>query len=298
MGYPFGKPMFDFFAADGDPDRLLSALERFIEFWFGPRDVDYGVSEMKLRQFELPTPLKRLYAFAGQWPAENFWGHLFTWQDRIEPFEMLRIEDGKLVFLWENQGVWRCGTALAGSDPAVWVKAGEEPWFKVCDSLARFLVTFVLTESVLGSKHTGYMDSALRLLKDRGCQIVPVWLDGPYATYEGCSPRSIHLVDGQLLVLNEVRVAAQDDVAAEKYADLFKEPQVLRTKEPFWDDPDVMSGWIKVSQLETLAYRHTWHARQLEALLQKHREWEKFFRAAAEAARKADAKDGGAPRVP
>lgn len=279
MGYPFGKPMFDFFAASGNPEKLMDSLNRFIEFWFGRHEVEYGVSDAKLRTFEMPEPLRRLYAFAGQWPAANYAGHLFTWQDRLVPFEKLVIADDRLIFLHENQGVWRVGTALAGSDPAVWMDI-ESKWTPVCDSLAQFLVTFVLAESVYGSQVLRSGKSIIELAAKSGCRVVPVWLNGPYAGFT----RSVHLVNGEVLVLDDNFVAAQDEAAIESFPVELRTLTVpLKTKEPYWEDASIKSGWYgSVGLVEDLAKRHARQAEAHEASASQHRGWEKYFRELAE----------------
>ena len=37
-----------------------------------------------------------------QWPGDNFWRSAFAYQDRLIPFELLAVHQGKLVFLEEN----------------------------------------------------------------------------------------------------------------------------------------------------------------------------------------------------
>ena len=46
----------------------MDELEHFLEFWYGPRQPDYGEPEERLARLPLPYPLRRFYAFAGRWP--------------------------------------------------------------------------------------------------------------------------------------------------------------------------------------------------------------------------------------
>ena len=53
---------------DTNAEDRLTELERFLEFWLGPRCPEYGESPEKLASMQLPDPLRRFYAFAGRWP--------------------------------------------------------------------------------------------------------------------------------------------------------------------------------------------------------------------------------------
>ncbi len=170
----------------------MNALCTFIEFWLGPRQASYGESAQALSERSLPMPLKRLYEFAGRWPH---WGNsesampAFSHQDGLVAMEDLKSEDdGKIVFLWENQGNWSCRTLPEGDDPPVWCY-GELPGedeqggmgeMRVCDSLSRFLVTFVLQELTFGSRFC-LRDEGLNVrFESERDRAIPVWTDGPY----------------------------------------------------------------------------------------------------------------------
>jgi hypothetical protein len=173
----------------------MDALCEFIGFWLGPRLPSYGERAEALSEYLLPMPLKRLYEFAGRWPhaehpSENeYIVPAVSHQDHLAAMHTLRHdEDGKLVFLRENQGVWNCRTLPEGEDPPVWCNGDlidERGGFSsgeklVCESLSRFLTTFVLQELAFGSR---------LLLDDEGLSArfaserdsaVPIWADGPY----------------------------------------------------------------------------------------------------------------------
>ncbi|MCA9025826.1 MAG: hypothetical protein KDA86_11525 [Planctomycetaceae bacterium] len=110
--------MFDLMRHRDDPDRLMTELEKFIEFWFGSRQPEYGVSEEKLRELRMPTPLKRLYAFAGEWPGGHY-DSVFSQDNYLFPIEWITTRDGKLIFARQPDGGWDCGTELEGDDPPV-----------------------------------------------------------------------------------------------------------------------------------------------------------------------------------
>src|SRR4051812_25385839 len=113
---------------DSDTDARLTGLERFLEFWLGPRRPEYGETAERLDQMELPAALRRFYAFAGRWPpARPAWAaNRFCAQDRFLPLEPGKwgnvYRSGEYgVFVAENQGVWEVATLAEGDDPGVWV---------------------------------------------------------------------------------------------------------------------------------------------------------------------------------
>ena len=157
---------FNILAAQAASQRL-DELERFIEYWYGPRKDSYGESEERLSRYPLPAPLRRFYAFAGRWPpppetadaAEFFYsgagGH------HLQPLDYVKVrQDGRLEFFMEYQGDWVGLTLPSEADPPVWL---EGRFFEdeevdprrthtrlACDSLSRFLVTHCL-EGVMNS---------------------------------------------------------------------------------------------------------------------------------------------------
>lgn len=177
------------------PDTCMDALCEFIEFWLGPRRPDYGESTQALSERSLPMPLKRLYEFAGRWPHWNHQGPIeyavpaLSHQDSLATLAKLKYEgDGKVVFLNENQGVWDCRTLVEGDDPPVWCYGDQidedKNWFTgeklICESLSRFLATFVMQELAFGSR-LYLCDEGLntRFTTER-ISAVPVWTDGLY----------------------------------------------------------------------------------------------------------------------
>lgn len=177
------------------PSARMAALCEFMEFWLGPRRSSYGESPQAIGERSLPMPLKRLYEFAGRWPSLDYEGPIqyaapaLSHQDSLAALHRLKYEgDGKVNFLCENQGVWDCRTLAEGEDPPVWCYGDQmdehEKWFTgerlVCDSLSRFLVTFVLQELTCGSR-VHLCDESLRAcFEARRGSAVPVWTDGPY----------------------------------------------------------------------------------------------------------------------
>jgi hypothetical protein len=49
-----------------DANQRMAELERFIEFWFGPRRPEFGEPDVSTLYPDLPGSLRRFYAFAGR----------------------------------------------------------------------------------------------------------------------------------------------------------------------------------------------------------------------------------------
>ena len=144
----------------------MGALCQLIEFWLGPRKPEYGEPVEELAKVALPMPLKRLYEFAGRWPSLKGWQStawavpVFCEQDHLLAVANLEInEHGRLVFLHENQCVWKCLTLPLGDDPPVWCVGdqlnedgksftGEKI---ISESLSCFMVSYVLNEISIGA---------------------------------------------------------------------------------------------------------------------------------------------------
>ena len=212
--------MFD---SPDSPEALLDSLERFLHLWHGPPRAWYGIAGEKLAGARLPEPLRRLYAFAGEWPGDNFWRSAFAYQDRLLPFELLALHAGKLEFLHENQGVWVCGTETEGRDPPVWVRT-DGPWDPLGTSVAPLLVTACLQETLFGSKHKAHGERVSDRLRASGRHVSPLWLGGPYVGPDGERPlvhRSFHVADGRVLVMNDRWCGTDSDEIRTELSDLF-----------------------------------------------------------------------------
>lgn len=215
-----GGSLFAFEKA-GSPQQLMAELEKFILFWHGPRRARYGEPESALAAFPLPYPLKRLYAFAGRWPPSNpdysRAANTFCVQDALRPFSGLeRSDDGKVVFLDENQGNWTCTTLPEGDDPPVWVEDvfevyQQRRWRLVTPSLSRFLVTFCLQESLFGATFCVSDETFAALFESSKGIAVPLWLNGPYAYSEGSNFYLLHESVLVGVIHGSIWVAANDD---------------------------------------------------------------------------------------
>jgi hypothetical protein len=162
--------MFRFFEAQTAAERM-DELEAFLIYWYGKRRPEYGDSEDALNALPLSYPLRRFYAFAGQWPSpepnsmeifyEGGGGHHLRHLEYLE-----ETEDGKLDFFMEYQGDWSALTLPDAEDPPVWLRGyfegseeddededGEEKTILVCDSLSKFLITHCLMTTLYESEN-------------------------------------------------------------------------------------------------------------------------------------------------
>jgi hypothetical protein len=102
--------MFRFLDA-ATADERMAELERFIEWWYGPRKPEYGTPADEL--YDLPAPLRRFYAFAGRWPSPDpvdseecyNTGGLHT--TSFPPIRQLGCQDANCIF---STGIRAVGT--------------------------------------------------------------------------------------------------------------------------------------------------------------------------------------------
>jgi hypothetical protein len=181
---------------DSTTDARMASLERFLERYLGPRRPEYGASENEVRSIQMPASLQRLFRFAGRWPGQTSWtpyANRFCVQDvlgAIIPKEYapaLQLMDNRLVFVWENQGVWVAATEPAGVDPPVWItekcshREARQIWRQLEKPLSHFLVSFVLQEVLFSSAIVAVAPGALETFAEAGLPGEPVWIRGEYA---------------------------------------------------------------------------------------------------------------------
>src|SRR5262249_9818652 len=194
--------MFAFLRAQDAAGRM-DELERFLEYWYGPRRSEDGEPEEALNRLPLPMPLRRFYAAAGrrlspdpEWsPGDYFYlggaGHHLQTLDAVE-----LLDDGRLNFFMEYQVDWYGLTLPDADDPPVWIRgcwdgddggedAGEEEdderIRQVSGSLSTFLVTHCLMTTLYETGN--YASSA----SERDQPLV--------AFFERNRERAVHLAD-------------------------------------------------------------------------------------------------------
>lgn len=127
----------------------------------------------KFLGFRLPKVLREFYLLAGNHEAIN------DSHNRLLPVECLGIEDNKLVFYQENQGVcdWAIDLSdIEKDDPPVWIGqyiVGQDAldWHFDAPNLSYFLLMMLCWQSVSGGlEFTGIADkteeSVVRKVKD------------------------------------------------------------------------------------------------------------------------------------
>ncbi|HZU38425.1 MAG TPA: hypothetical protein VFA18_21045 [Gemmataceae bacterium] len=151
--------MFRLLTAQNTQQRM-DELARFIEYWYGRRQADYGESDERLARYPLPASLRRFHAFAGRWPPPPNTPHDVQFfyagaaGHHLQPLDYIKLRpDGRLEFFMEYQGDWVGLTLPREADPPVWLEghfedevsySGPPPTRLACDSLSRFLVTHCL----------------------------------------------------------------------------------------------------------------------------------------------------------
>jgi hypothetical protein len=238
-----------------DPVHLLHSLKTFLRVWHDDLQDWYGIAPEKLAATPLPDPLRRLYTFAGNGPGENFWCSPFAHQDYLLPFELLYQSEDRLHFAGENQGCWTCCTALEGDDPPVWFREGNENWQLLEDTLAQFLVTLCLHETVFGAACKGSGTNLNQRFRDAGRHVAPLWLNGAYPP--PIRHHSFHYA-GQVLIMDDTWCATNNSEIAESLPDLFKPLTQTSTEfvgKPLWEFPEIPL-MIRQNMLRMQARKH------------------------------------------
>ena len=138
------------------------AIERFLTSWYGPRTAESPLPEPG-RSSAMPAPLRRFYDLIRRWPEAIVQNVVLAPPEmpdlRKEAWAETYIDDGKLAFYVENQGVCRWATSPEEVDEApVWIRGstlGREihTWELEESPLSAFLVQLLVFEAVMGANH-------------------------------------------------------------------------------------------------------------------------------------------------
>ena len=138
------------------------AIERFLTSWYGPRTAESPLPEPG-RSSAMPAPLRRFYDLIRRWPEAIVQNVVLAPPEmpdlRKEAWAETYIDDGKLAFYVENQGVCRWATSPEEVDEApVWIRGstlGREihTWELEEPRLSAFLVQVIVFEAVMGANH-------------------------------------------------------------------------------------------------------------------------------------------------
>lgn len=150
----------------------FAILQQLVRFWHGPIEPEDGMSEPELAGAPLPLPLRRWYRWAGN-RSEVMSGQniLFKPRDERRKYYELAVEDGRLCFYAENQGVYRWSTLPYGDDPPVFGRyESTDPWERENVTLSEHLILACLFEAV--TCHAKYGASSAWLEEERFAEIV------------------------------------------------------------------------------------------------------------------------------
>ena len=130
---------------------------RFLRAWHGPRR---ECAERSLSQ-ALPLPLRRVYGLVALWPEAIVQNHLLAPPEfadiKKEDWADVEVEDERLLFYVENQGVCRWATQADDvEDARVWIRGslpgGElSEWTLEEPALSHFLLQLLSFEAVMGA---------------------------------------------------------------------------------------------------------------------------------------------------
>jgi hypothetical protein len=172
----------DFTAVDQALDRLRSpmtaedrfgVLQQLVNYWHGPILPEDGMSDVEIgSSMPLPLPLRWWYRWAGKRTAVMSGQNIMRVpRDYEHRHRMLALEDGRLIFYVENQGVYQWSRLPHGDDPPVfgrWERKGR--WAQEKITLSEHLILMCLFEAV--SCHAKYGASITWLSEDRLDEIV------------------------------------------------------------------------------------------------------------------------------
>lgn len=136
-------------------------MRSFVDRWYG----DAPPQSARGGEERAPPPLRALYALTAARDVCS--------QNRLVPPGDLAVEDDKLTFYVENQGVFRWATEPRGDDPPVYVRgsAWGAPWQKESGSLSAFLLQLLVLEATFaapfGASHDALSPRALSSLEKR-----------------------------------------------------------------------------------------------------------------------------------
>ena len=116
-------------------DGAAPAWEAFLTAW--RRDELLGYDPFDLDGVSIPRVLHRYYELAGR---------LSTWNLHLVPPDELTVENGRVRFVVEEQGVYSFVTLPEGDDAPVWLVEDERA-VELDEPLSRFLYQYALFEA-------------------------------------------------------------------------------------------------------------------------------------------------------
>jgi hypothetical protein len=129
--------------ASADSDTRFGVLQELVTYWHGNIAAEDGLLDETLNLFPMPQMLRRWYRFAGR-RSDILSGQNFL----LDP-EGLSLEDDRLVFYRENQGVYSVATLSEGDDPPVFSRDDTDRWAPGGMTVSEHLILACLYEAIL-----------------------------------------------------------------------------------------------------------------------------------------------------
>ena len=183
----------------------IPELISFVKSWVGDINSTHRIPKSQIPR-SIPTPLREIYHQFGGYPPKKgrkpeakYGVPLFSTQDYLIPLDRLRISNGQIAFIAENQGVFSCTTVPNETDPPVWVDWPDESVYQICElRLSKFLTTFCLQEVALSSPLLATIDTPVGNVRDALTRRPKVLWRSKYIDDE--VDYAFHICDGRLLL--------------------------------------------------------------------------------------------------
>jgi hypothetical protein len=137
------------------------AMEQFLFSWYGAPACESPASERL--EMAMPEPLRRLYSLLAERPDVIVQNVVLSPPGlpplESEPWAKTRVDEGRLIFYVENQGVCEWATSLTEDDDArVWIRGSTlgrdlTTWELEEPPLSAFLLQLLVFEAIIGAEH-------------------------------------------------------------------------------------------------------------------------------------------------
>jgi hypothetical protein len=205
--------------SESTTDDRVAAMRVFVERWYGTTEANIPPLTVPL---SLPAPLRALHELTAK---RSIFG-----QNRLVEARDLVVEDGKMVFYVENQGVCLWAIEPVGDDPPVFVRGNSssaDPWNEEAPTLSGFLIQALIYDTVLcapffGASTDGADAEELRKLERHVAPLaLPAW------------------------TWSKIRFLGSNGIVgfAHADADLFQVELAAHDREPFEAIEDLLSEW-------------------------------------------------------
>lgn len=203
-------------------DCACPRLDRFLTRWYG--QPDRGAAPAVQTGHRMPRPLCEWFQVVSRWSRP------IAVQNRVLGVDEVWVEDGRLVFWVENQGVWLWGVDLEGDDPRVYDRENEpgRPWQPTSVTLSVFLVHVAVFEAVWNAQFGAV---AAWITPDRLDEVLAPLTPIPGAAWRWPSPRHQLYVGDEVLAFAGPNYGAGETAETAEYREVFvagAEPSAVR----------------------------------------------------------------------